>query len=428
MNTGAPMAVLKRLFLILFSLVALCFLFSKADAKNQEAAYRVPVGLISKPCSYTFEFRTHDAPDRVGCVGPEELNELANGNVAFISVPVPKIVKKEPELSLVGVPSFFLMTWDEASFTYADSAPVQYYEWTEDNVRNRLVNVRVQMRLSPAVVQGNEYELIMGNVGIDVLDDQALYIDSDTSSWKYSYSSNVKKSCIAAWSGEGNSLLTIPWDWGGWQDDDQHKPKELFFDMCGVFTEQLNIEDYVSFFGDNEELDFLLTRYHKWGGENALVTPSIIGIFSNNASTNGAGSEHGSPAYRIRFVVYAKVEARVIWDRHDRLEEKREKVWDCSWDYYEDYEEIEWERWPEPIFCKTIYQITRDWVPLCRPSMGTCGEFYNLKNSDSWWISVDDGIYVIQADTVLAPDRNGYQYKDHYDVVVIQAQPLLIAP
>ncbi len=425
MNAGAPMKVLKRLFLILIFLVALCFLFSKADAKNQEAAYSVPVMLISEPCSYTFEFRTHDAPDQVGCVGPEELHELANGNVAFISVPVPKVVKKEPELSLVGVPSFFLVTWDADSFTYADSAPVQYYEWTESGVRNRLVNVRVQMRLSPAAVQGDDYELDMGSVGIETGDQYQLIIDSENAKVRSRSSSKFEEACIAGFGRSQNSLLLLPEEWGGWQ---KKVGDELIqdIDVCNKFKQDL--------IGENEDTGESIVphlsndRYLHWIVGNVMGNSSIIGVLSESASVSGSGFAHGSPAFRIQFFTQASVEARVIWDRHDELRVTKEEMKDCSWDYYEDYEEIEWERWPDPIFCKTIYKITKDWNPLCKPSMRTCGEKYDLENSDFWWKPVADGQYIILANTVLVPDGDGYRYNDQYDFVVIQAQPLLVVP
>jgi hypothetical protein len=419
-NTGVQMKVLKRLSIFCIFLIALSLVFNKANAENQGNSYLVPRRLIQNPCSYDFEVRTYSTPDGVGCVGPSELNGLANGNVAFINIPVPKIVKKVPELSIVGVPSFFLVTWDQASFAYADSAIVPYYEWIENGVRNRLINVRVQMRVKPAVVQSSEYELIMGNVGVEIGDQTQLVIDNEYAKSRSSASSKFEESCIAGYGVGQNSLLLIPKAWGGWQPDgvDEESRK---LDVCNEFQKTLLTSASAEDIPHDD-------RYANWSQEYVMVNPSIIGTVSESASIDGIGFENGSPAFRIRIVTHASVEARVIWDRHDKLEERKEKMWDCSWDYYNDYEEIEWERWPEPIFCKYIYKIKKDWVPLCKPSMGTCGEKYGLKDSDFWWMPVAEGQYVIQADTVLVPVGSGYRYSDQYDIVVIQAQPLLVVP
>ncbi len=414
------MEVLKRFSIICVFLIVLCLVFSKADAKNQWDTYIVPVRLIQNPCSFHFEIRTHSAPDGVGCVGPSELNGIADGNVAFINVPVPKIVKKEPELSLVGIPSFFMVTWDPDSFAYADSATVPYYEWTENGIRNRLVNVRVQMRAKPAVIQSTEYELNMGSVGIEIGDQYGLRIDSENALAGSSIGSKFEDACIAGFGLSQNSLFLIPKAWGGWQILDTIDGYPML-DICSDFKKKLLLSDFTAYIPHND-------RYLDWSIKNVMVNPSIIGVVSESASVDGIGFENGSPAFRIRIVTHASVEARVIWDRHEKLEEIKNKVWDCSWDYYDDYEEIEWERWPEPIFCKYIYKIKKDWMTLCKPSMRTCGENYGLKDSDFWWMPITVGQYIVQADTVLVPFDNDFRYSDQYDFVVIQAQPLLVVP
>ena len=153
----------------------------------------------------------------------------------------------------------------------------------------------------------------------------------------------------------------------------------------------------------------------------------MFGAISESASISGEGIVNGSPAYEIAVRTYVQVEARVIWDKREIYRRYKTGRLRCDWEYYyTGYDVVDISRWPDPIYCRYVYDW--DWFPVCE-GLG-CGADGSMGDPDTWWAKVlfpgQRNYYV--GDAVYFTDGFDYRYGDFIDLAVVQAQPLLIAP
>jgi hypothetical protein len=141
--------------------------------------------------------------------------------------------------------------------------------------------------------------------------------------------------------------------------------------------------------------------------------------FSPYASIYGPGMDHGSPAFQIEATTYAVLEARPIWDAHQVWAPTGDVETRCSWDYWRDYDLIDWERWPNPIYCRNF--PVYGWVTKCEPAEGDTCPYGPLSDPDTWWSPV----VPFEARTLRRPDGT---YGTTYDFASVQSQALLTAP
>ncbi len=424
MNTGAPMEVLKRLFFLFIFLCTAIIIVSTAEARPQKMRAGGPKELINiDPCIAILTVDYDNEPDQLVCVGSGKLG----GVLASISIPVPMIADKQPELSLVGIPTYFSMTWDASSFGYTDSDSTTY-EWVgDDNRRNRLTGVRIQMRIVPYRVN-EEY----GNVKVSSLNSN-LYVKADNSKEDTTFTDEV---CNPGMGWSLNSLLMIPELWGGWAGKSIDGKSQPIMDgsVCEDLKDDLIADPFTNVPGyttdlDNEVInpDAIAGRYPSWEFSSLVGHPRIFGAISESASISGEGIVNGSPAYQIEVKTYVRVKTRVIWENHEVYERVMEgKI--CDWDYlYSGYDTIDLNQWPDPIYCRKVYGW--EWVTQCKGE--DCYSNYSLGDPEEWWQEYqiqDGGLLFFSGNTVYFPDGYGYRYNDAIEMVVVQAQPLLIMP
>ncbi len=425
MNTGAPMEVLKRLFFILIFLCTAVIIVSTAEARPQNKRTSGPEDLVNDdPCVAVLTVDHDNAPDQLVCVGSGKLG----GVLASINIPVPMIVDKQPELSLVGIPTYFSMTWDASSFGYTDSDSTTY-EWIgDDNRRNRLTGVRIQLRIVPYRV--NEE---FGNVQVTSLNSN-LFLKADNSDEESTFSDEV---CNPGWKGDLNSLLAIPEEWGGWAGESDEKNYEPIIDcsVCDDLKDDLvanpfnNVPGYSTETDGSEIInpDKIAGRYPSWKSSSLEGYPRIFGAISESASISGEGMVNGSPAYQIDVKTYVQVKTRAIWNAHEIYERVVEGLI-CDWVYlYSGYDTIDLDQWPDPIYCRKVYGW--NWVTQCTGE--DCYSNFSLGNPEGWWKDYRNqkvGLIDFTGNTVYFTDGYGYRYSNAIEMVVIQAQPLLIVP
>lgn len=419
------MEVLKRHFVLMIVLCAVVVAANTAEARPPENNTSEPGEVLnSNPCISVVIVNNEDAPDQLFCVGSAKLGGL----LAEINIPVPMIADKEPDLSLVGIPTYFSLTWDASSFGYTDSDSA-IYEWVEkNNGRNRLVGVRVQLRIIPYRV--NE---VFGNVEISSQNTK-MFVKAEGGMEETRFSDEV---CNTGWEWGLNSLLMIPEQWGGWAGKfDDINPKPIIDSkVCEDIKDNLapapfmDVLEYStdSIWTDPFNPDTINGRYPNWKSISLVGYPRVFGAISESASISGEGIVNGSSAYQIDARTYVQVEARVIWDKHEIYRRYKTGSLRCDWEYYyTGYDVIDISRWPDPIYCRYVYGW--DWFPDCE-GVG-CGVDGSLGDPDTWWEKIlfpnQRNYYV--GDTVYFTDGFDYRYGDFIDLVVVQAQPLLIAP
>jgi hypothetical protein len=422
---GAPMEVLKRLCVLIVFLCSVVSVVNTAEARLPEIWTSGPEELInSNPCIGIVTVDYDDAPDQLFCVGSAKLEGL----LAAINIPVPMIADKEPELSLVGIPTYFSLTWDAPSFGYTDSDST-IYEWVENNnERNRLVGVRVQLRIIPYRV--NE---VLGNVEIFSQNSQ-IFVKAEGGMEETRFSDEV---CNPGWKLGLNSLLMIPEQWGGWAGDEGIIYDTVIIDraVCMDIKKELEGGSFINVpsFSIDEHGDEVINplpiagRYPYWKSSSLVGYPRVFGAISESASISGEGIANGSPAYQIDARTYVQVEARVIWDKHEIYRRYKTGRLRCEWEYYyTGYDVVDMSRWPDPIYCRYVYGW--DWFTECE-GLG-CDANGSLGNPDTWWEKVlfpgQRNYYL--GDTVYFTDGFEYRHADAIRLVVIQAQPLLIVP
>lgn len=384
----------------IFVLVPVLFLgaavFSTADARPAAANITWPLSLIMQPCVSIGVQGPGSGPAQVVCTG-------VTGRPATVNVPAPWVSDRSPELSLVSIPTFFNLEWDPQSAGAQDSAPLTL-EYPVGDPTDRLVNVRVQLRLRAVEAGGDasESRLLAANVAVETPDSLYLIHPDDTGNEFYQYACGRQSGLPLDLSIPSNPLLSIGPDLGGYEDGCPGIQSALA-DLGPSFP----FGAFTSGAGNSSTF-----RYMDWP---ALPMPRFIS-FSPFASIYGAGADRGSPAFQISATTRFTVEARVVWDEHRHKQE--EITTDCDWSYWPDYDFIDWSRWPGPIYCRN--QVVVTWPVFCEPFAGSCAGYYG--NPDDWWISY---VPALEAEAIRRPDGS---YGVAYDFVSVQSQSLLTAP
>lgn len=366
-------------FKYLFGLLALLFLglliAAPADARPSSANITHAVELIANPCTSPDIRTSSSSPALVTC------ESTADGLHAFISVPVPYIVDRAPNLSLVSIPTFHRLIWDSDSLGYIDTR-AQIYAYPGGDPTDRLINMRLELRMKPGGSSPAADELPIENV---VLNAARLSI--------YSVGSNAIPDYVCGQ--EWNTLLSVPAKQGGFVRAGDNECRGI----------QSLLEDYppsAPELGDPN-------RYVDW----KPLVPSDVITFTPYASIRGTGTDRGSPAFQLSASTSFVVEARLVWDEHREKRTVEETV--CDWSYWDDYDFIDWDRWPNPVFCRR--EVSVEWARFCRPFSGDCP----YGNPDDWWQPVAEGTAVM----LRRPDGT---YAQTYDIVSVQSQPLLTPP
>ncbi len=393
---------LKLIFALTTVLFSGAVIFSTVDAQPAAGSTTWPLSLITQPCVSIGVDGPNGGPARVVCLG-------VTGRTATVNVPTPWLSDRAPELSLVIIPTFFNLEWDPGSLGALDSAPLTISNPIGDPT-DRLVNVRVQLRLrpSPFPVPASETQLTTDNVRIETPASVYLVDPDDDTREYYNLACNPSSEPGA----EANALLTVEDRYGGYATGEPND------NPCQRIRGLLN-EPSISFPSAGINGANNVARYPDW---TAIGTPQFLS-FTPYASIYGSGTDRGSPAFQMRTTTRFIVEARVVWDEHQH---KREEVTtDCQWSYWDNYDFVDWSRWPGPIYCRWNVEVT--WPVFCRPFAKAPKEGQpDLRcpygHPDNWWISYAPAL---EAEAIRRPDGT---YSTSYDFVSVQSQALLTAP
>jgi hypothetical protein len=346
--------------------------------------YNVPRSMVNTPC-VSHNVEQGGGPPVFNCLG---LTELLSGNAARITLPTPRIFDKKPELSIVAVPSFINLAWSEDSFGHQD-ATRQSFEFIGGGVQQRLLRIRYELRIKQHEPFTTPSGLVIGNV--QVLNPSRSYLRLA----RIDDPSNVLGSIPAAENVCGDETVTLADTssaFGG-------------FSSCQSIANMLEAGSSVS----PPDAD----RYLEWedlGG--------VISFWSQFASVAGTKEIDGRPAFQLDFVTWYDVEARVVWEAHQYEERYTDTVIECRWEYYDEYDFIDWSRIPP--FCKEFMIVDYRWVDVCRPLAGrNCP--YAPANVNDWW----QPIGTFGTGYVVTPDGT---YEESFPFLVIQTRPLLDKP
>jgi hypothetical protein len=369
---------MRKLFLVTVPVILLAGLvFASADARPLAANTSLAEYYIANPCLSLSMSEGGSGPSQVYCLSP-------TNTIASINVPAPWLSSRAPVLSLVNIPTFFQIDWDAASLGFQDS-PALTISYPSGDATDRLVNVRFQLRLRPIEASVPEGGLATGNLVFMASPGVFLVDAADTGDVYYKYACAPGLPEIGS---PANALLTVLTHQGGYENCDAIQ--RLLFGMGNPFADALE-------------------RYPGWSAP--AMTQFLA--FSPYASIYGAGTDSGSPAFQVSATTYAIVEARPVWDQHE--ERSEQTIVDCEWEYWQDYDFIDWTRWPDPIYCRSTTVVT--WGTYCEPARGNCP----YGHPDDWWTSVA----IVDASVIRRPDAT---YSTTYDFASVQSQALLTAP
>lgn len=387
------MPVKRRSVLVLgFVLLLASVLFSGAEARPAAVNTTWPRTLIDEPCiSGSFAIQRPTAgPARVVCRGK-------TGQIASVNVPTPWLSDREPELSLVSIPTFFNLQWDRASLGAQDSQSLTI-PYPPGNPTDKLINVRVQLRLRALDYpkSNSESRIVAANIALESQPPASrTYIaDAVTPSDVHNIACLTDK--------DHNEILSVGDESGGYKSP---PCQTISHDLSGI-----DVPDVAGFltpaFGDAKT-----QRYPGW--TNSLPVSQFL-VFTPFASIYGQGTDRGSPAFQVAATTRFQVEARVVWDEHQYRKETVDT--ECRWSYRDDYDFIDWDRWPGPIYCRRNVTVT--WPTYCKPFYGGC----DYGHPNDWWVP-----YVPFTD-VEALRRPDGTYGETYDFVSVQSQALLTTP
>jgi hypothetical protein len=377
-----------RLVFVLVPVLLLgAVLYSSADARPAAENVTWPLSLITQPCTSLGVVGPGGGPPRIICNG-------VTGRQASISVPTPWLSDRSPELSLVGIPTFFNLQWDPRSIAAEDSQPLTM-SYPVGDPTDKLTNVRVQLRLRPAHALGTPSESLLLAENLAVSTPDRLFLVDPTHAENQNYDFACTPGADVKWEQPSNALLSVSTDWGGYQSCEGI--------TAGMATPKALLPTFTDGAGNAE-------RYPGWA---SLSVPRFLAL-TPFASIRGAGTDQGSPAFQIIGTTRFQVEARVVWDEH---QEKHVEVGvDCKWSYRDNHDFVDWSRWPGPIYCRE--KVTVTWITVCRPLEGGCA----YGHADDWWVPYIPP-YEIQA--IRRPDGS---YGLTYDFVSVQSQALLTTP
>ena len=381
----------KHVFVLVPMLVLGAGIFSTADASPAAGNIAWPLSLITRPCVSISVQGPGSGPPRVVCLG-------VTGRAATVNMPTPWLSDRAPELSLVSIPTFFNLKWDPQSVGAQDSAPLTM-SYPVGNPTDKLINVRVQLRLRPEPYPASASESRPTTANISVQPSPSVFlVNPDHPNDYYGYACDP--------SNAGNALLSISAGKGGY---DASRPCDFIRGLLQGVSDAYPFDEFVyPATGGSKTL-----RYLNW--PNTLSMPVFL-AFTPFASIYGAGTDQGFPAFQLSATTRFAVEARVVWDEH---QERQETVTtDCQWSYKDNYDFIDWSRWPDPVYCRHNVEVS--WPTFCKPFEGTCDRYYG--NPNDWWIPY---VPALEVQAVRRPDGT---YGTTYDFVSVQSQSILTAP
>jgi hypothetical protein len=365
----------KILLLIVPLLLIAVLAVYPVSAGSLSANISGAVQLITNPCSSAGIQTSKSSPELVSCKSP------VNDFKAFISVPVPYLVDQAPNLGLVSIPTFHRLTWDPNSLGYIDTAPITF-AYPSGDPKDRLVNFRVELRLLPGKASPEGNDIVIENVVLNAIGPIIYHLeDPEIPDYVCSQGSNT--------------LLAVPSGQGGLVKEGDHTCEGIK-NLLGSYPKN------IPSLGDDE-------RYEGW---QALEPPEFI-TFSPYASIKGKGTYEGSPAFQLAATTAFILEARVNWDVHQVKNIVNETV--CSWSFWDDYDFIDEDNWPDPVFCRNEVRV--EWETYCKPNAGGC----SYGNPEGWWQPILEG----SVDLLRRADGS---YGPTYDFLSVQSQPLLTSP
>ena len=377
----------RRLVISIFLLVIVLAFTGIVEGKADQSTnkFTIPKLMINVPCS-AMQLSEGDAPTTFICTG---LTEMVSGNFASITVPTPRIFEKIPDLTVVAIPTYVSIGWDENSFSHND-ATRSVFNFSGGGSEQRLVNVRYELRIRPMEASAVPGGYASGNLLIDSPNRNYLKVTGIEGLGPHE--AEYFTLCFDPI----KSLVTVEPNQGG------------FGDCSGITSRIQSVPGLPASIGD---------RYQE--PEN-YFSDEAIAFWSQFASTAGSADLEGSPAFELELSTLWNVEARVYWEKHEMKYIENEEIVDCRWEYWDDPDaEIDWSRWPGPIYCKTEIVEKVRWDEYCEPEQQNCA--YAPTHPDDWWHSTA----FISVTKALTPEG---AYADSYSFVVIQAQPLLFLP
>lgn len=382
------MSVKAKRMAFSISLLAIVLAFAgilEGRADQSAGKFLIPTSLINIPCS-AMRLSEGDAPTTFSCTG---LTEMLSGNYASITVPTPRIFEKVPDLTIVAIPTYVSIGWDENSFSFND-ATRSVFNFSGGGSEQRLINLRYELRIRPMNAFAVQGGYASGNLAID--SPNLNYLKMSGIQGTGPYESEYFTLCFDPI----KSLVTINPNQGG------------FGDCAGITSQLKSVPGLPASIGD---------RYQE---PDKYFSDDAIALWSQYASTIGSVNIEGAPAFELNFTTYWNVEARVYWEKHEMKYVENEEIIDCRWEYWNDPDAyIDWTRWPGPIYCKKEIVEKVRWDVYCEPELQNCS--YATTHPDDWWRST---AFVVSP-KVLNPEGT---YSDNYSLVVIQAQPLLFLP
>jgi hypothetical protein len=366
------------------------YLVAPADARPSAANTTFAWTYIHQPCTSAYVLDSGASPATVYCTS------VAGGRLASVNVPAPRLTARSPQLSLVGIPTFFNLDWDPGSVGAADSLPLTI-SYPVGSPTDRLVNVRTQLRLRqvPYTGDSSEIRLLTGNLALLTDDSIFLLSATDTGGRMYGYA------CTPGLAERTNALLEVTGAQGGYEDG----CASIMEGLPGPSRNKPELKSPLA--------GFSTARYPDW---TALEMP-VFFAFTPYASIYGAGTDRGSPAFQISATTQFQLEARVVFDEQQYRQETT--TIDCHWSYKDDYDFIDWTRWPNPIYCRRNVVVT--WPTFCTVGGSpSCERYYG--NPDNWWVPY---VPAFEATEIRTPEG---AYGATYDFVSIQSQALLTTP
>ena len=377
---------------------------SVADARPSAANTTWPRSLISEPCVSVGVQGPGSGPARVVCTG-------VTGRTATINVPTPWLSDRTPELSLVNIPAFFNLQWDPDSVGASDSQPLTLSYPAGSGATDRLDNVRVQLRFRAVNATGESSveRLVSENVEFEGSGQLYLIPAAPSVSMDKAFEAYSNYACNAIKDPAGNALLTVVHEEGGYNPGTKDKPEGALA-TCKTMAGKL--EPVKGFDPDGFDPEDV-PRYLGWDP----LSMSRFLAFTPFASIHGAGTDRGSPAFQISATTRFQLEARVMFDK--QTERYEYTTTDCQWSYRDDYDFIDWSRWPKAPYCRT--NVVVDWMTFCEPfGSPSCDQYYG--DPEDWWVPY---VPALEVQAIRRPDGT---YGRTYDFVSVQSQALLAAP
>ena len=344
---------------------------------------------IRQPCTSAYVEDSSSSPARVICTSTAGarlgFGECSHAMAACPCAPAQPCRR----------PDLLRLDWDPHTIGAHDEPRLSPVSYPAGAPTDKLINVRTQLRLRPVAYAGSSSEerLVTGNAAVVTGNSIYLMDAQDTASLNYGYA------CTAGLEDRQNALLEVGKDYGGYRDG------------CASIPSLPKPASHIPTL-EHPLAGFTTERYPGW-------TNIDMPVFSLHALCLDLRRRHrsGLSRFQISATTQFQLEARVVFDEQQYRHE--EITIDCQWSYKDDYDFIDWSRWPRPIYCRRNTVVT--WPVLCRPGGSpSCDPYYGAP--DSWWVPY---VPALEATEVRRPDGT---YGATYEFVSVQAQAVLTTP